>query len=200
MAGWIEVPNQPAQPYVPRCTWLDGDHTNGIDTSAIKIDFFAYSQTLSETVNSNAACSKTMFSGNTDDIDGVPMPMPKLDHLAPFSNTLVGLQQKKKRSMKGVQRREWMEKRLVVSDFPQQNATELCLDDLSYGPDAVGSDGYYCDMSTRELSPLCSFQDVEGCVNVDAQKNKITKRSSVAKRSVHLVHRSYDKMHMLNFN
>lgn len=100
--------------------------------------------------------------------------------------------------MKGVQRREWMERSLVISNFPQQNATELCQDEMSYGPDAVGSDGYYCDMSTRELFPLCSFQDVKGCVNVDAKNNKITKRSSVAKRSAHLVYRSYDKLHMLD--
>ena len=69
-------------------------------------------------------------------------------------------------------------------------------DEMSYGPDAVGSDAYYCDMSTRELSPLCTSQDVEGCVNVDAPNNRITKRSSVAKRSANLVFRSYEMLDM----
>lgn len=109
-----------------------------------------------------------------------------------------GVPSKKKRSMKGIKRAAWMDKRLLVSNFPRDNATELCGHDMSYGPDAVGSDGYFCDMATRELHPLCSYQDVQGCVNVDVEKNKITKRSTVAKRSMDLHYRSYDKFDVMN--
>ncbi|PGH19555.1 hypothetical protein AJ80_03891 [Polytolypa hystricis UAMH7299] len=160
------------EPFKPRCIWLDGDHTNGIDTSGMKIDFFAYGEQLQDTLNTNTACSKTTFSDNTGQIDGVPQ----------------------KRSMIGVERPEWMHKRLIVSDFPKDNATELCQHEMSYGPDAVGSDGYFCNMATRELHPLCSFQDVEGCVNVDMNGQHVTKRASVAKRSVNLGYRSYEKV------
>jgi hypothetical protein len=68
VAGKIKDTNED---FKPHCTWLDGDHSNGIDTSAIKIDFFAYGQQLSDTINSNAGCSKTIFSGNAGEIDGM---------------------------------------------------------------------------------------------------------------------------------
>ncbi|PGH00123.1 hypothetical protein AJ79_08306 [Helicocarpus griseus UAMH5409] len=161
------------EPFKPRCTWLDADHTNNIDTAGMKVDFFAYGEQLSDTVRRNAACSKTIFSGNNGDIDGVP---------------------RKKRSMVGVERPEWMHKRLIISDYPSDNATELCRHEMSYGPDAIGSDGFYCNMATRELSPLCSVQDAEGCVNVDEEGQVVTKRASVAKRSVNMHYRSYEKL------
>ncbi|KAF2197632.1 hypothetical protein GQ43DRAFT_458389 [Delitschia confertaspora ATCC 74209] len=161
------------EPFKPRCTWLDADNTNSIDTAGMKIDFFAYGEQLQDTLSNNAACSKTIFSGNTGEIDGVP---------------------NKKRSMVGVERPEWMNKRLIVSEFPTDNATELCQHNMSYGPDAVGSDGYYCNMATRELLPLCSFQNVEGCVDVDTENKHVRKRTYVAKRSVDLHYRSYEKL------
>jgi hypothetical protein len=100
--------------------------------------------------------------------------------------------------MKEVKRAAWMDKRLLVSNYANDNATELCEHEMSYGPDAVGSDGYFCDMATRELHPLCSFRDIHGCVNVDVENNKITKRSTVAKRSMDLDYRSYDKLDLMN--
>ncbi|KAH7389281.1 hypothetical protein DE146DRAFT_663712 [Phaeosphaeria sp. MPI-PUGE-AT-0046c] len=167
------------EPYNPACTWLDADHSNGIDTGAMKINFFAYAENLAEqTVDANTACSNTIFAANAAEIDSVPS--------------------KKKRSMKDVKRAAWMDKRLLVSNFANDNATELCNHEMSYGPDAVGSDGHFCDMATRELHPLCSSQDVHGCVNIDVQNNKITKRSTVAKRFVDLDYRSYDKLDLIS--
>lgn len=132
----------------------------------------AYGEQLQDTIDKKTACSKTIFQSNADQVDGVP----------------------KKRSMVGTERPEWMSKRLIVSDFPTHNATELCSHPMSFGPDAVGSDGYFCDMTTRELTPLCSFKDVEGCIDVDQVNNKISKRSSVAKRSARLHIRSYEQV------
>lgn len=110
------------------------------------------------------------------------------------ANSLLGVPGKKKRSMIGKKRPEWMNKRLIVSDNPTHNATELCQHEMSYGPDAVGSDGYYCNMASRELLPLCSHDDVEGCVHIDTEKRIISKRSYPAKRSADLHYRSYHKV------
>jgi hypothetical protein len=65
------------------------------------------------------------------------------------------------------------------------------MDEMSWGPDVVGSDGYYCNMETRELFPLCEKEEIDGCVNVDARSGKIIKRASVAKRATELHLRSY---------
>ncbi|PVI06875.1 hypothetical protein DM02DRAFT_581396 [Periconia macrospinosa] len=162
-------------PYIPRCTWIDADHSNGLDTGAIKIDFQAYGDQLQDTIKNNAACSKTIFQSKANQVDGI------------------------KRSMIEEERPEWMTKRLIVSDFPTHNATELCLHPMSFGPDAVGSDGYFCNMKTRELTPLCTFKDVEGCIDVDQTNSKISKRSSVAKRSASLHVRSYEQVDEYRF-
>lgn len=46
--------------------------------------------------------------------------------------------------------------RLIVSPFDWHNATELCLHPNSWGPDFVSlSEGVHCDMTTREITPLC---------------------------------------------
>lgn len=85
----------------------------------------------------------------------------------------------------------WMKKRLVVSDMGH-TAASLCESETSWGPDFVGDDGMFCDMETHELHPLCKFQDVEGCVNIDEGERAIKKRSTVAKRSVETTHKSYN--------
>jgi len=181
-------------PYTPRCIWIDSDHSNGIDTGAMKIDFEAYGENLKETIQKQTACSKTTFQNSANEVDGTyptqtSPPKPHVSYFLLMHD--VGVPQKK-RSMVGTERPEWMAKRLIVSDFPEHNATELCSHPMSYGPDAAGSDGYFCDMQTRELTPLCSFQDVDGCINVDEAGSKITKRSAVAKRSANLHVRSYE--------
>lgn len=106
----------------------------------------------------------------------------------------LGIPGKKKRSMVGKERPAWMHDRLIVSDHYAHNATELCQSSMSYGPDAVGSDGYYCNMETRELFPVCKFHNVEGCVNVDVAGGKVNKRASLGKRSADLNLRAYKRI------
>lgn len=91
----------------------------------------------------------------------------------------------------GRPRLAWMEERLIVSNITRHKAEGLCSSETSWGPDFVGTDGYFCDMGSKTLSPLCSTADVNGCVNIDEEGNRITKRSTVAKRSVEIAHKSY---------
>ena len=59
-----------------------------------------------------------------------------------------------------------MEQRLITSTFEEQTAEELCNSETSWGPDFVGSDGKFCDMGSKTLSPLCDIENIEGCVVV----------------------------------
>lgn len=59
--------------------------------------------------------------------------------------------------------------RLVTSPRESQTATELCEAPNSSGPDFVSlMEGLYCDMTTRELLPICSLTGLsENCFDLD---------------------------------
>ena len=94
--------------------------------------------------------------------------------------------------------RPWMEQRLIVSNITTHTAEQLCDSSTSYGPDFVGTDGKYCDMGTKTLSPLCSAKNVDGCVEVSTSNKTVTKHSSVARRSVKMVHKLYETVSLWN--
>ena len=81
-----------------------------------------------------------------------------------------------------------------MSNFTSQPAEQLCNSATSWGPDFIGSDGRFCDMNTKTLSPLCSSEDIEGCVEVDENEGTLVKRMNVARRSANVVHKSYKKI------
>jgi len=87
-----------------------------------------------------------------------------------------------------------MKNYLIVSNRTTQPDKGLYEDPKSWGPDFVGFDGF-CDMSSKTLSPLCSTQDVDGCVDMDETGAeggaKIRKRTTVARRSVDKEHKTY---------
>lgn len=88
-----------------------------------------------------------------------------------------------------------MEDRLIVSPtYAGHEAEMLCSSATSWGPDFVGSDGKFCDMHSKTLSPLCSTEEVDGCVDIDTAEGVVKKRSTVARRSVSSVHKSYKKV------
>jgi hypothetical protein len=87
-----------------------------------------------------------------------------------------------------------MTEQLIVSNFTSQPAEELCSSGTSWGPDFVGSDGKFCDMSSKTLTPLCSSEDVDGCVSVDEDKGTLVKRMSIARRATNVAHKSYKKI------
>lgn len=73
---------------------------------------------------------------------------------------------------------------LIVSDISSQSAEELCLSTTSWGWDFIGPDGLFCDMETHTLTPLCSHEKVDGCINIDEQNGaKRLTRRSLTKRS-----------------
>lgn len=88
-------------------------------------------------------------------------------------------------------RPQWIIDRLITSDIPSQPARELCQSSTSWGPDFVGSDGYFCDMDAKELLPLCSTENVNGCIEYDETQKTVPKRSIVARREVKSVHKAY---------
>jgi len=47
-------------------------------------------------------------------------------------------------------------------------------------------------MSSKSLSPLCSNSKVDGCVDFDNNSKTVTKRTTVARRSVNMVHKTYN--------
>lgn len=65
---------------------------------------------------------------------------------------------------------------------------------MSHSSDVIGSDGYYCNMETRELHPLCSSIKVDGCVSVDIESGKVQKRISLGKRTANVHYRSYENV------
>jgi len=153
--------------YRPNCAWLDGNHNNDIAEASLKFRTLAYGASAVDTVNSGRQCTSTIFGPDTGPIPGAPA----------------------KRTPRA--RLPWMERRLIVSSFPAHSAAELCNSTTSRGPDFVGPDGKFCDMGTKTLYPLCSVEEVDGCVEVNPVKREVIRQSTVARRSVQTVQKSY---------
>lgn len=89
-------------------------------------------------------------------------------------------------------RAEWMAEELIVSqDYQEHRAKELCEDPMSLGPDFIGVDGYFCDMQTRELTPLCESHPINGCLEINHQDKNLVKRRSLGKRDLDVTHKEY---------
>ena len=92
----------------------------------------------------------------------------------------------------------WMALQLTISTAdPIVNATSLCQDPMSWGPDYVGSDGMMCDMGTRKLHPLCSHYEVDGCLDLDEDAMVLMKRTKFEKRDDAHLHRQYDTFRVM---
>ncbi|XWX02407.1 hypothetical protein V2A60_010444 [Cordyceps javanica] len=153
--------------YIPRCTWLDEDHTNDKPSAAMKFKTTAYGKEVKDTVKNSKGCDFTKWGPDNGPITDKPG----------------------KRALKP--RQAWMEDHLVVSNVTQHSAEELCSSATSWGPDFIGSDGTFCDMSTKTLSTLCSAHDVAGCIDLHDNDKTITKRTSISERMVNAAHKSY---------
>ncbi|CAK1365144.1 hypothetical protein CB0940_08758 [Cercospora beticola] len=154
-------------PYVPRCTWFDGDHTTGSHAS-MKFRTRAYGENAGDTISNNHACQSTIYGVDNTPVEGTPA----------------------KRDVSI--RPQWMTEQLIISSIEQHSAKELCESATSWGPDFVDSKGQYCDMGTKTLTPLCSAEQIEGCLTIDG--NALKKRSSVGKREVHLAKKTYERV------
>lgn len=85
-----------------------------------------------------------------------------------------------------------MEQQLVVSQIEQHKAENMCNSTTSWGPDFVSPDGMFCDMGTKTLIPLCSKENVPGCISLDEEKKTLKKRAFIAKRAVDADHKTYE--------
>ncbi|KAI4690666.1 uncharacterized protein J4E88_002138 [Alternaria novae-zelandiae] len=162
--------------YVPRCTWLDADHTNDIPSAALKFDVTAYGENVNETADANAGCDYTIYGEDNGPLAGKPGA---------------------KRSTP--ERSQWMTEALVVSHIASHSAKGLCDSATSLGPDFVDIHGNFCDMGSKTLTPLCSSQYVDGCVELDEDEKAVVKRMSVAKRTASVKHKSYKKISKWGF-
>jgi hypothetical protein len=63
---------------------------------------------------------------------------------------------------------------------------------MSWGPDFIGPDSQFFDMTTKTLTPLYSSDVVgnSGCIEIDEDAAAV-KRTSVARRAVQAVHNTY---------
>lgn len=68
--------------------------------------------------------------------------------------------------------------RLITSPSLAHSAKELCESDKSLGPDFVSfHEGLFCDMSEKELWPLCETEDHTGCFDASAHTMRISSLS-----------------------
>lgn len=78
-----------------------------------------------------------------------------------------------------------------MSNYTSHTAADVCNSATSWGPDFVGVDGMFCDMESKIMTPLCTAEDVDGCVVINEQAGTLTKRISVARRAADVAHKSY---------
>ncbi|KAK7432958.1 hypothetical protein QQZ08_000429 [Neonectria magnoliae] len=153
--------------YIPKCIWLDGKHGEDIENVSMKFKTVAYGHNVEDTVGKKEAGKWTKWGKDDAPISDTPGKTSTWPRLP------------------------WMEQKLVVSNLKQHKAVDLRSSDTSWGPDFVDTDGMFCDMGTKPLTPLCLTKNVHGCIITDDETKSVTKRSLVAKRVVDITHKTY---------
>nr|POE72335.1 hypothetical protein CFP56_12210 [Quercus suber] len=154
------------QAYIPRCTWFDGDHTTGAHSS-MKFRTRAYGEACADTIANSHQCDSTIYGVDNTPIDGQPAKHKRDTRIRP----------------------QWMIDQLIISGIPQHSAKDLCDSKTSWSADFIDAHGNFCDMGTKTLSPLCSAENVSGCVQVDG--NSLVKSASFGRRAVELAGKDY---------
>jgi hypothetical protein len=72
MAGYID--KEKKIEYIPRCTWLDEDHTGGVPSAAMKFKVLAYGEDVEEVYENGEACKYTIYGPDNGPIDGECIP------------------------------------------------------------------------------------------------------------------------------
>ncbi|PSN68557.1 hypothetical protein BS50DRAFT_520523 [Corynespora cassiicola Philippines] len=175
--------------YSPKCLWIDGDESNGITTEGFGLhitDFTATEERMKAYKDDkDTMCKSKPRFHLYDDL--------KSDYFLPFFNppleyddNLVdknrdalfvdgdstGPLPPKNRKRSATHHRSTLAKRhhfpgkLVSSDKKAHSARALCESGNSLGPDFVSkAEGLFCDMSEKELWPLCDENHLSGCFN-----------------------------------
>ncbi|KAF1949403.1 hypothetical protein CC80DRAFT_581401 [Byssothecium circinans] len=175
--------------YRPRCVWIDGDGTNGIKTKGMGIhitDFTATEKRAQAYVKDpDTMCKSKPRFRLYEDLKlehSLPYFSPPLEYdsdLVDKDRTKVLVDgastgklppKNKKRSPR--EHRALLSKRynfpgtLISSKQDGHSAKELCESDTSLGPDFVSfHEGLFCDMSEKQLWPLCGSGVESGCFN-----------------------------------
>jgi hypothetical protein len=55
--------------YIPKCTWLDGDHTDDIANAALKFNTVAYGDSVNDTIGKDV-CAATIYGADNGPIAG----------------------------------------------------------------------------------------------------------------------------------
>ncbi|KAI1319037.1 hypothetical protein F5Y16DRAFT_418286 [Xylariaceae sp. FL0255] len=139
----------------PACTWVDGDHTNGIQAGVIGISWSSFKANTSEAATDTNACGSSFRAWTNDGGDQLLSPGGLLSTRDVASRNATRPSQR-------------MDDRLVVSHRGNANATRLCESETSWGPDFISmGESLYCNMETHELVPLCVNGITTDCFEVD---------------------------------
>jgi hypothetical protein len=68
MAGYLDEDQK--EEYVPRCTWLDEDHSETVPSAALKFKVTAYGHDVSEVVKNGEGCKWTRYGPDNGPING----------------------------------------------------------------------------------------------------------------------------------
>jgi len=195
-ADWYQS-NRPtgSDHYMPKCMWLDKNHSDGLRYVGMSLhmgDFNTDPGVLAEynAHKENLCESMPRFNRIKDFESGVdadnaipPFFSPPLkynttdqtdvDFAALFKNGRFQDKRDNNRRGLGMTTNGSVDKpgHVIISDWKQHSAVELCESDSSRGPSfAATEEGRYCDMSTKIHHPLCSATVTGNCFNVDTKQ------------------------------
>lgn len=66
MAGFLDEDEE--EEYIPRCTWLDADHTEDVPSASMKFDVMAYGRKVEDTLENSGACDYTLWGEDNSPI------------------------------------------------------------------------------------------------------------------------------------
>ncbi|KAK8006659.1 hypothetical protein PG991_012956 [Apiospora marii] len=197
--------------YQPKCTWIDGDKSNGITTQGFGMHITDFTATKERAAayadDQDTMCKSKPRFHLYDDLKSdyfLPYFSPPLE----YDSNLVDKDRKKvmvdgastgklpprNKVRSPRERRDIIAKRhlfpgkLVTSPKTAHSARELCESGSSLGPDFVSfHENLFCDMSEKELWPLCSAKVTSGCF--DAKTNTmvakhVSRRDEVTGRAI----------------
>jgi hypothetical protein len=192
--------------YMPKCTWVDGDKSNGITTQGMGIhitDFVATEERAKAYAdNMDTMCKSKPRFHLYDDLTS-DMFLPYFDPPLEYDDNGVDkdnskvfvdgastgpLPPNKRKRRSQILKRHHFPGKLVTSAQAGHSARELCESGNSLGPDFVSQhEGLFCDMSEKELWPLCDADHTTGCF--DTQNNtmvagSLTRRDDATGRHI----------------
>ncbi|KAK7977803.1 hypothetical protein PG988_005293 [Apiospora saccharicola] len=179
--------------YQPKCTWVDGDKSNGITTQGFGMHITDFTATK-ERAQAYADDQDTMCKSKPrfhlyDDLKSdyfLPYFNPPLDPRASSPPRNKVRSPRERRDI--ISKRHLFPGKLVTSPKTAHSARELCESNNSLGPDFVSfHENLFCDMSEKELWPLCSATVASGCFDTKTNTmlaKHVSRRDEVTGRDI----------------